>query len=204
MLKTKILILSFLILLMSCKSQEKTIENSLRKCVNKSIGNQIRRISNKNINFYQLIIKVENILLNDGLLANNNSKSYSDLFKNILKDKYPNEHKEAYNKIYFLLDRSGYENNGYLVKSDVLKDCPYRILITERNKYDTFLSEQVRIISQLEDKGFNNKKLILELVNIINDKSFTKVIYRAPIILLVYRNLKMKYGDWSQKKYYYR
>ena len=49
-------------------------------------------------------------------------------------------------------------------------------------------------------EGFDNKDLLAELFQVVDEENFEKIIYRAPIIVLVMINLDKKY-NLDLKKY---
>lgn len=175
-----------------CNSSNKAVKLSIRKCVNHSINSYLGNIYDEiNIDFYELMDEVEKRLIRDGVIKNISKSEYLKLLKNISKEK--NMYKNTFINIYKFLEESKFEGNGYFLKSFVLKDCPYEVLIKEENDLTSPLRVQVEVSSQLEANGFDDIELIKYLIENVDDEYFEDPIYRSPITLLLYLNIKMQY-----------
>lgn len=201
MKKTYVIIgLFIMIVLIGCKSQDKTVEKSLKRCVNNSINEYLNGIyENSNLDFYELMKSTELVLNKFDLIKNESRQEYIKLFKSIIDLKVnDNSKKESYKKafreILYILEKSKFDGNGYFIKAYPLKVCPFEILIKEQNEMSSPLRIQMDATSQLEANGFDNLEILKDLINNISDENFEKDIYRAPVILLVYLNLKLQFN----------
>lgn len=190
-------ILIIFIFLFSCKSQDKVVETKLKKCVNKLINQDFESFYKKksNIDFYFITYNIEQILLNDNFLDNPIKESYIKLITKLLQDEKTSKFESLYIKLTNEFDKIiiGFEDSTYY-PIYLYEKCPKEIIITERNKINSTLYRQFETGSYLLSYGHRDEKLIKKFIKETKESDFEKISYRAPIIILVYLNLKIIYG----------
>jgi hypothetical protein len=192
----KAIILLLLVSLQSCKSQNSVPELALKECVNESINNNVdKRLDKEPIDFYSFSLQLETFLISKNLLKNKKKNTYYELLININENTKDNNSKEAYNEIIGIMDRKGFDFNLYQINDNIFNQCPYKVSLEQKDEEDNLIYSQGRILNMLMEQGFTNDALFKELINDISDKNFEKIVYRAPVILLVIINLNSKYGN---------
>lgn len=193
--KTSVSIIIFLIFL-SCKSQEK-IEIKLKNCINEQINRKIEERAGKQpFDFYDFILSIENGFIDKKILKNTTSHDYFSLILKII-DTQSKELNEAYIFQQNLIDRYGFF--AFSTES-IFNQCPYQSSVIHKNGSGKLIYNQASILYKMMGEGFDNKDLLAELFQVVDEENFEKIIYRAPIIVLVMINLDKKY-NLDLKKY---
>jgi hypothetical protein len=187
-----LLFLNILLLTFSCKCQNYIREeNALKVCVNDAVNRDIKLRNGKEpFDFYNLIENFENEMIKGKYLKNVNKKKYKKLFLDISSNNYRN----LYDKLNKLSDSIGFDYNSYSITQSILTKCPYEVFFRDEKTEHNFIKNQIIIINRLEAQGYNNQELLKQLVENIDNKSFKKIIYRAPLILIALINLDMQYN----------
>lgn len=178
-------ILIILISFLSCSKQDKKTEIELMNCINNQYSDSIENFygTKNKTSFYDLMLEVEEVLVKNELLRNTKKKSFLDFFSK-LKD---NNKKLALEKINKLLKESKFDMN-YSNLYSIFQSCPYKIFQLNKNS-DSILVKQYEVFSKMEIEGNDNLNLLHKLIDVTEDKSFNKIVYRAPIILLAVINM---------------
>lgn len=193
-----LIITIFAFSIFSCISQESKSEYVLKKCVNKAVNKDIEAAYGQPpFDFYELMLDFEEMIINS-TNKKRNKKYYEELLLSIISNT------KNYNNLYYQLDEKsnsiGFGYNIFTICNSILAKCPYQVFFKNNNTSHPFIKDYLIKISQLESQGYVDKKLIEELFEIIDEHSFSKIVYRAPIILLVMINLDNKYNE-DLKKY---
>ncbi len=189
MLKSKLYILVLFIIFQSCKNETKVIEEQLIKCVNKSTNFAEYNPIGKG-DFYTMIKEIEDLFISNKKLNDSSKKSYQDMIKNVLSDE--KNDKTFYDNINKIYDKYGYipSVNNYLV----FNDCPFQVLVTEKHDIKSTLFYQSQALSGIQADGYRDINLIKELISLTSENDFTKIVYRAPILLVCVSSLDNIYG----------
>lgn len=184
----KFISLVLLIIVTSCNGQIKTDEKELMNCINQKINENTSEVYGEtDINFYSLMNKVEEMLIESKLLKGSNQNDYIKFIKDI-QDKNIDV-KKSYQKIVYFLETNKYEHRFAMNISIVFGVCHNNILINENNEIKSTVSTQYQILSKLKAQGFENYKLINRLIIETKKEDFNKIVYRSPIILLSIINM---------------
>ncbi|WP_062053449.1 hypothetical protein [Aquimarina longa] len=172
----KKLALLFLIII-SCKEAKKPLLIDLENCINESInfktfGDEIIK-KEIEIDYYNLMKRLEEIYLKSGFLVSISKESYKSFLKKTDK-------KKLNKKINKLFD--SYEFSFFVGVDKILVGCPERVLIAYKDRLDTNLAFQIKKINQLMADGYNNDELIDKLID--GTKNFDNIVYRSSIIYL--------------------
>lgn len=120
----------------SC-SQDKSLQNELRLCINTVVNEYTRGNYGKNsIDFNNLMMEIEHKLSTSTLIDNNKRKNYKQLFAEIIEEKN-DLHEKFYTEAVSLMDKKGYDFNLYVINNAICTKCPYEILI----KMDNYKTE---------------------------------------------------------------
>ena len=177
----------------ACASQETKIEKALKKCVNENIA-EIHE--GKAIDFYEFILGIENEMLASRMVEDNTKKSYLHLFDNLYNH---NNYENEYKKLTKIIREIGFDFNAFTINDIIFNQCPYKISVDAKDSEGKDIYTQGVILNRLMAQGFDDKKLSKKLINSIDKKNFNKIVYRAPVILLVMINLNRKYNPAYKK-----
>lgn len=177
--------------LTSCEAQKNTVEIDLKICVNEKVNTHIKEFYGKEpFDFYEFIIEIETKLKKDKLIVNNKKENYLSLINSIVATSDINNYKIFYDWQNKLIEDYGFKPFSTL---SIFNICPAQIVddnnegIRERD----LIYNQGVVLNKLMANGFNDKQLIHELLEIIPDKEFNKIVYRAPVILLAMINIDL-------------
>lgn len=187
-MKKEILILGFVILSFSCKSQKySTAEIALKKCVNVGIAEYCENILDCKIDFYSLIIRVEDSLIESGLLKENAKNGYLNFIDKFSDDENKKAFEIEFEKIKTLMYDSKFDSADYTLVHEIIKGCPNQILKENKLSQESLLYKQILTLNKLEATGMIDKRILHSFVKDIKNEDFNKIIYRGPIILLTYK-----------------
>ena len=178
--------------------QKKAIEANLKNCVNEKVNYHIQERYGKNpFDFYEFISKIETEFQSSGVLSDLNKKSYLHLLNKIHKRK-KRKFKKLYHKQNLLINKYGFDAFS---TENIFNQCPYKVSVDFKESEGRLIYNQSFILFELMKVEFYDEQLLNELFNIIDEQSFSKIVYRAPIILLVMINLNSKYNrDFIKRK----
>ena len=169
--------------------QECEKEKQLMECVNEAINKTAAESYGKNpFDSYTFFKEIEK-----KLLTNVNKEEYQKLFLSLIK-KEKRKHRKQYRELKKLCDDVGFDFNLYSVSSSILTKCPYEVFFTKNQTTHKFMYKHILLLNKLEANGYNDINLLNSLINNIDEDSFSKIVYRAPIILLAIINLDLKYN----------
>ena len=193
-MKSPIKCLSLLLMfgILSCKIQNNKVELELEKCVVQSVNAHIKNGNGKlSFDFYDFILQIEDILIENGLLQNTKRSEYSQLLTSL--NNY-NDYNKIYKKIMKKVDNSGFGFNLFLVNDAIFNQCPYKVSVDEKEGEGKLVFNQGKILNQIMEQGYDDNNLQKKLLDNIDDESFRKIVYRAPVILLIMINLDRQYN----------
>ena len=194
MKKTNFLILS-VFAVFSCNSQNNAVEDSLKECINQRINEDITEAYGKEpFDFYDFVLNVEQELLKSGLLENADKNNYFNLLKSI-----PPADKE-YEKMFHLQNRI-MDDFGFFPFSTetIFNQCPYQVSADKKYGDGALIYNQAAILFKMMESGYDDENLLNKLKDTIDEENFEKVVYRAPIILLVMIELDKHYNPDLKK-----
>ena len=137
--------LVFSIIFSSCKSGKDIIEKKMFKCINESI-NLYDNNTNSKGNFYTMIKDVEREFILSKRLNKITKEGYNEMINNLLLKKESNS-KELYTEVCSI-----FENYEYLLGVNNIKifnQCPFFVLITEKNEMNSSLFLQSQLLNQI-------------------------------------------------------
>jgi len=180
----------------SCSGQDNLTEKALKECINESLNKNIEeRTGKSNLDFYAMMIEVENNLIKDKLISKGDRNNYLVLLKSILKSK-----KSEYENIYIqqseIMDKYGFTPFS---TETIFNQCPYKVSVEHKEAEGKHIYAQGVVLNKLMAKGYDNIDLLNELMNTVDDDNFQKIIYRAPIILITMINLDSMYNPNYKK-----
>ncbi len=194
-----ILIICALFFSISSKAQNTEIEEALEECVDKKINEYIENAYGEgSFDFYKFILVIEQEFLFNHLIRDTYKESYLNLLNKInqvAKIKYS----KMYNSQNKIIDEFGFEFNSFAINEIVFNQCPYKVSLNSKDNEGKLIYSQGMLLNELMKNGFDNEDLIKELISVTDDDDFDKIVYRAPIILLVMINLDNKYNKDLKK-----
>ena len=190
-LKSSLFLLLGLFFFISTFGQEDIIEAKLKECINEKINYHIQEKYGKDpFDFYEFILKVEFEFQQNGVLNDLSKKSYSSLLDEITKRK-KRKFKRVFQKQSLLIDSYGFDSFS---TENIFNQCPYRVSVDFKESDGKLIYDQASILYRIMKVEYYDEKLLKELFSLVDEKSFSKIIYRAPIIVLVMINLDYKYN----------
>lgn len=177
----------------SCKMQNNTVDEiALKDCVNSGLSKDIQLRNGKSpSDFYNLITQIEYEFISEKFISNNQKIEYQLFLENIINSNDKIKVKKLHEKLLNLSQSVGFDYNLYSVIQSILIKCPYEIFFKNDKTNHEFIKNQLIITNKLEATGYNDLKLLKKLVDNIDDNSFNKIVYRAPVILLAMINIDL-------------
>ncbi|MCV6630234.1 MAG: hypothetical protein OIF50_10275 [Flavobacteriaceae bacterium] len=181
------IVLVIILLSSSCHSQQ-VVEEKIKECV-KEVMNDGNFLNS--FDFYELMEDCENAFIETGILSNATKEAYSSLFEQI-KAESRKDLLETINAILSIEDKSGFYFSVYEYHVNLFYRCPYYALVTEKNEIDSTLYWQIEFLKRIMDSSYLDTSLTKQLLSVTRNEDFSKMVYRAPIILLAIINLLNK------------
>jgi len=190
----RIILLGFLTLSFSCKSQQyDTVEIELKKCVNTKIEEYCKEVLDCKIDFYSLAIEMENSLIKSNLLKSNSKKDYLKFIDEFSNNENNIAFRNEIEKIEAIMFDNKFNGNDYILNHRITHGCPYQILKENKLSEESLLYKQILTVNKLEATGMIDELILYSFIEDVNSKDFNKIIYRGPIILLVYKIMQNRY-----------
>lgn len=183
-------LLFLLIFTWQCKAQDKQLEQALKKCVNQQINKNSPY--SQNTDFYKVALKLEQLFIKGGYLKNENKENYRSFLLEILDEK--KDFKKLYCQSLEITNKYKFDFELFTYINPIFSQCPYEIASKYKNDKGKLIYNQGSILSQLMSEGFKNKSILKKLFLSIDNQNFKKIVYRAPVILVVIINLDNQYN----------
>ncbi|GAB4261085.1 MAG: hypothetical protein Kow0079_17780 [Vicingaceae bacterium] len=137
--------------------------------------------------FYTMVGDIEKLFL----VQNKSKEDYNKIVEDLLINK-KEIGKNIFTEICNVFDNYGYEprENNY----KIFTQCPFFVLVTEKNEMKSSLYFQSQLLNGIQASGYEDIGLIKELISSTSDDDFEKIVYRAPIILVIVNGLDNIYG----------
>ena len=175
----------------SCKSNEVVIEDKITKCVNE-VTNFSEYNKSGQGDFYTMIKEIEKVIFLQNKLQNFNKEDYIKKIVELLINKEKTGEK-LYKETNKIFDKYGYIPSVNNFK--VFNQCPFFVLVTEKNEMKSSLFFQSQLLNEIEANGYKDTELIKELITSTTDEDFKKIVYRAPVVLVLISCLDNIYGE---------
>lgn len=198
--KTSISLLIF-IAFSSCQSQNNNIiEEKLKECVNEVVNatNGDLSYDKSPFDFYDFMLEVEQKMMAYKMIKMGDKESYINLFKNIQSETF--DFNKEYTSIIKMTEDKGFDFNLYYINEGIFNQCPYKVSADTKDSEGKLIYSQGSILNRMMEQGYDNEALLSDLMEVTNEKEFGKIIYRAPIILLVMINLDNKYNPTIKER----
>lgn len=185
--------LSSLIMLFifSCNTQVTEVEMALKECVNEEVNKNIKEAYGKNpFDFYKFILEIEKEFISNEILKSKDKESYLEFFDSFNKQN-DIEYSKMYEKQNSLIDKYGFTPFSTEI---IFNQCPYKVSVESKENKGKLIYSQGVILNKLMKSGYDDENLIKELISVTDENNFDKVVYRAPIILLMMINLDNKFN----------
>ncbi|RNL90318.1 hypothetical protein ED312_06505 [Sinomicrobium pectinilyticum] len=180
-----------------CSCQNNKVESALKECVNQKVNKNIQAAYGKEpFDFYDFILKFEKELISNNLLKNRTKDDYYNLLLSIIDDSSDSKYSKIYTQQNNLMDDYGF--SAFSTEA-IFTQCPYHISESSKDTEGKIIYAEGNVLNKLMAQGFDDKELLKELINTLDEESFKKEVYRAPIILLVMINIDTKYNPDLQK-----
>ena len=190
-----ILITTIAIVPTACNGQSSKAESALRDCINEQVNHNIQESTGKTeFDFFEFLLKAENILMANGLIDSNRKEEYLEFLKGIDTLSAKNGLK-AYNQLQELTDNHGFDYRLFIIADGVLNQCPYKVLKSHQLTEDHLIYRQLKIIKELMDNGYYKEDLVEKLFREIDQDEFENVLYKAPVIYLILMNMDFRYDN---------
>lgn len=179
----------------SCNGQKSDI--IIKDCSQNKLNNNIYKINpNKENHFYLAMSEIENFLNQEQGNNKINKKTYSSLILFLENNIYNNKDKNNiyYNKISQILEQNNVSPISIIGESNTLIfDCFFNennqskdLAIRDENLI--LYTEKANYIYANAGLSYSNKEII-DLMNTIPNNKFKSILYRTPLILMIYENL---------------
>lgn len=199
--KTSIGFLIFITFL-SCQSQNNSIiEEKLKECVNEVVNAttiDLESYDKNPFDFYYFMLEIEQKMLDSKMLQESNKNSYLNLFKNIQSETI--DFNKEYTSIIEMIEDKGFDFNLYRINDGVFNQCPYKVSVDTKDSEGKLIYNQGAILNKMMEQGYYNETLLSDLMELTTEKEFGKIIYRAPVILLVIINLDNEYNPTLKER----
>lgn len=178
----KILLIVLAILSSSCKSQNDF--SKAKNCINgKFYTSKFLINDSRKVDFFDLILSMENELIKYKFLENNNKYSYKELIfdldkinKKFIKNKFEN-----------ILKKNGvYNLEG---PHDLIFNC-IRYYETDSNEITKSMKNQIDEFDKVfaENNNFDSEALY-NLIKDVKEEEFKDIVYRSALIILIYNKM---------------
>lgn len=189
------------LIIQSCNAQETETEQALKKCVNERVNKNVEELFGKQpFDFYDFISEIENEFVQKDILKTSKKDGYLNLYVDILNSEKP-MYVDAYEAQDSIIEKFGFKPFS---TEAIFNQCPYITSSENKEGEGRLIYKQGSILNKMMAKGYDNRKLFEELLNSVDDKNFDKIVYRAPVILLIMINLDNKYNPDIKKMEEYR
>lgn len=165
----------------SCKGQS-IINEAIKMCVELKTSEVFKDFYGENtqMDIYKMVSLVEAEFKNEGFLKNVTKEQYLQLLENVYSNK------ESFSDNELIKEFSSI--SGLIITSVVI-DCPYEIVVKERNELNSSIVLQLANASELQASGYE-KEAVINYIEEISESDFIHMEYRAPLIVILVFHLE--------------
>jgi len=159
----------------SCTYQNDTLFH-LRQCAKNKTDNVFLDLYNeKGLDLYSMVASIESDLQHIGVLNDLSVNSYIKLIEAVKQKNLTLTNSNTINK---------YSMIGGLIIIDVISNCPHEIIYKKKDKLNSNITNQFKLIDQLLASGYDYN-VIFKYINHMQKDDFKHIEYRAPIIVML-------------------
>ena len=165
----------------ACKGQS-IINEAIEVCAEHKTAEVFKDVYGENtqMGIYKMAFLVEAEFKNEGFLKNVTKEHYLQLVEYVYSNKGSFSENELIKEFSSI--------SGLLITSIVI-DCPYEIVVKERNELNSSIVLQLSNASELQASGYE-KDAVINYIDEINESDFTYMEYRAPVIVILLFHLE--------------
>ncbi len=165
----------------SCKGQS-IINEVIKVCAEIKTTEVFKDVygENSQMGIYKMVSLVEAEFKNEGFLKNVTKEHYLRLLEYVYSNKGSFSENELIKKFSSI--------SGLLITSIVI-DCPYEIVVKERNKLNSSIVRQLANASELQASGYE-KEAVINYIDEISESDFIHIEYRTPVIVILLFHLE--------------
>ncbi len=158
---------------------QSSVDASIGKCLNE----RYHDLNNNDVNEMAVFSNFENKLLETGMLPDNSQESYAMLMANLLNDdiEIPVSFWSIDNPDYAILSMP-----SNLATSMLCFDDAFEANATTLTNESSVIAMSPYVKRILEDYNLGNKANNIKLVRAVQHEDFEKMIYKAPILVLIH------------------
>jgi len=160
----------------SCKRQS-IINEAIKMCVELKTTEVFKDFYGENtqMDIYKMVSLVEAEFKNEGFLKNVTKEQYLQLLEFVYSNK------ESFSNNELIKEFSSI--SGLLITYVVI-DCPYEIVVKERNELNSSIVLQLANTSELQASGYE-KEAVINYIEEISESDFIHIEYRTPVIVIL-------------------
>lgn len=169
-------LLTITFICLSCNEQTVN-SDAIRTCVKSNTEELLKSIYGENteIDIYKIAYLLEKEFKKEGFLDRATKDQYISLLNYIHSGKgvhfFENELIREYSSI------SG------LAITPIVLDCPYEVVVREKNDLNSSIVRQLKNAPVLQSTGFS-KEAVKDYIEDISDEDFDHMEYRAPVVVI--------------------
>ncbi|WP_439484241.1 hypothetical protein [Cyclobacterium plantarum] len=171
--------------------EQSIINDAIKECSEFKTVNVFKDVygDDKLLSIYEMTSLIESEFKKKGVLKEATKKHYISLLEYVYSDKsrslYDNELIKEFSSI-----------SGLLITT-VVVDCPYEVVVTERNELNSSIVHQLEKASELQASGYE-KEAVKNYIKVISESDFTQMEYRAPVIVILLFHLENMFRNNSR------
>lgn len=191
--KRNLYLIVLLFLLISCKGQKNLVETKIEDCINKRINDGFYKYDEKGkaIDYYSVMAKFEEALLDKKMDSVGLKQQYLNLIDRVINlDTI--QQQALYLKLLKIAKTDNY--NGFYFSTDVLQHCPH--YMTElSNNLTISMKKQINAMDMLYALDPYDQNYMNAVVTSVATDDFKKMVYRAPIMTVIFEFLGFQSGE---------
>lgn len=155
----------------------------LKKCVNSKIDKDQYKVKKGiTVDLYVLTLKLEEYFIEKEVMTDRSKSSYYKLVNHISNSDINSSNRIQKDMIQIMND---FNYNGRYFVTEIIQSCPHYVLTLELNLSKT-MKGQFDSMDKLFAFDPYEQEYLEEIVSIVPEGDFENVIYRAPVLLLLY------------------
>lgn len=184
-----------MIISLSCQAQVRPIEKALKLCINKKLNENSPY--NAGPDFYKTTLDLEQLFIKNKCIDSIGKKEYYNFLFKIINEE--NDYEVIYHQSIKILDNSKFPFGLFTTNNIIFNQCPNEITSKYKNSKEGIIDIQSSVFSELMEENYSSPNILKKLFDNIDEKNFNKIVYRAPIILVIIINLDLKYNPDIRK-----